>query len=95
MTKSEYYSVLNIQNLCKGLYFTPYVGVMMRSVLKSLQMEFNAKYKGTPISVKNDNEVFDVLINSYSITFIVCYFETSGSIVVTRKYFDADTKIRK
>ena len=94
MTKSEYYSVLNIQEACKGLYFTPYTEVM-RSVLKLLQKEFSTKYKGTLISVKNDNEVFDVLINSYSITFILCYFETSGSIEVTRKYFDADTKIRK
>lgn len=94
MTKSEYYSVLNIQEACKGLYFTPYTEVM-RSVLHSLQMEFNAKYKGTPISIKCYNEDFGVLINSYSITFIVCYFETSGSIAVTRKYFDSDTKIIK
>ena len=67
MTKSEYYSVLNIQEVCKGLYFTPYTEVM-RCVLQSLQMEFNAKYKGTPISIKCYNENFGVLINSYSIT---------------------------
>ena len=90
MTKIEYYSVLNIQEVCNELYFTPYTEVL-RSVLQSLQKEFNAKYKGTPVLTKDNEFVHETVINDYIISFIDCTFNTD--IGCWNRYFDETVMI--
>ncbi|QOE32226.1 hypothetical protein CPT_Muenster_054 [Klebsiella phage Muenster] len=89
MTKIEYYSVLNIQEVCNELYFTPYTEVL-RSVLQSLQKEFNAKYKGTPVRTKNNEFVYETVIDHYIISFIDCVFKTD---IDWNRYFDETVMI--
>ena len=90
MTKIEYYSVLNIQEVCNELYFTPYTEVL-RSVLHSLQKEFNAKYKGTPVRTKNYEFVYETVIDHYIISFIDCVFKTDD--IGWNRYFDETVMI--
>ncbi|AFA44639.1 hypothetical protein RaK2_00366 [Klebsiella phage vB_KleM_RaK2] len=91
MTKIEYYSVLNIQDLCYDMYNNASVyRKAMRSVLNTLVEEFNSKYKGTQVLIKIDNGVYKTVIKYYTISYINCAFKTD---IGWRRYFDETTMI--